>query len=263
MPSLTSPGGASVATKQIQGVVLAAARAHPRSNQRAIGPSEIGEECDRRLLYSALQMAPENNQQSDPWPSIVGTAVHAWLADAFRAENAHGFRWLVEVPVKLTSGIGGTADLFDLQEREVIDHKVLGVSSMKKIKSGNIPARYRVQLHLYGYGFRLAGLDVDRVTLAAYPRSGWLADLHLWTEPYDESLALAAMDRLSKLTAAAYVLRLDEPEQAGLWAMVPARPGADCTWCPFWRPGQPADAYGCPGPEVPTTASFTPPGGAR
>lgn len=247
---LVSPAGESLARTRIQNVVRTAAAAHPRHNQRAIGPSEIGEECDRRVMYQLLDMDSARIDHGDPWPSVVGVAVHAWLADAFLAENKrlNDLRYLVETKVKLTDGIGGTCDLFDLKEREVIDHKVLGTTSMRKLKSGNIPARYRTQVHLYGYGFRLAGLDVSTVTLALYPRSGWLDDLYRWSEPYDESLAIAAMDRLANLTTAAYALKLDE--RMDLWSMVPAHPGADCTFCPFWRPGVPVDGHGCPGPEV-------------
>jgi hypothetical protein len=248
---LVSPAGESLAKTRIQTVVRQYASESPRSTQRAIGPSQIGETCDRRVMYQLLDMEPSKTDSGDPWPAVVGTAVHAWLANAFEAENERTgkLRYLVETKVKLTDGIGGTCDLFDLYEREVIDHKVLGTTTMRKIKSGNIPPRYRTQLHLYGYGFTLAGLDVSTVSLALYPRSGWLDDLYRWSEPYDESVAVSAMDRLANLTTAAYALKLDE--RMDLWSMVPAQPGADCTWCPFWRPGVPVDGHGCPGPEVP------------
>lgn len=216
--------------------------------QRGIGPSQIGEPCDRQILYQILDM-PKARTAIDPWASIVGTATHAWLADAFTAENERlgQLRYLVEQEVKLTDGIKGTCDLFDLWESEVIDHKVLGTDSMRKIKSGDVPTKYRVQLNLYGYAYRLVGMPVDRVSIVAYPRSGFLDGIATWSEQYNEKLAESAMNRLANLTTAAVSLKLDEQHE--LWEHTPSSPGSACTWCPYWRPGSPADGNGCPGPE--------------
>lgn len=250
MPTLVAPIGDPTTRRQIQDVVRTAANAHERHHQHVIGPSEIGEDCDRRLTYRAFGVESVNDK-SDPWPSIVGIATHGWLADAFRLANqALGWsRYLVEQRVYVTDGISGTADLYDVLGAEVIDHKILGTTSMSKIKSGAIPGRYRKQIHLYGYGYRRLGFEVSRVTLACYPRSGFLDGLYLHTEAYDEGLALAALDRLSQLVAVASILDLDVPGNP-YWAAIPAKPGPECTWCPFWRPGPAADTSGCPGPEL-------------
>jgi hypothetical protein len=247
---LSSPAGSTSAlTGRVQAVVRAASSGSARNMQRAIGPSQIGNECDRSLAYQVMDMqAPRSG--IDPWASIVGTAVHAWLAQAFTNENIRSgeLRYLVETPVKLTDGIRGTADLFDLWEAEVIDHKILGVDSHRHIKNGAIPTKYRVQLHLYGRGFQLAGMPVSKVSIVAYPRSGFLDGIVTWSEPYNQALAEAAMDRLSRISAAALVLELDtNPDR---WALIPHSPGPECTWCPFWRPGLLVDGGGCPGPEM-------------
>lgn len=246
MAAIKAPVGPPELKSRIQGIIRHTANDLPRHQQRAIGPSEIGERCDRRLTYRLLDMDPSGNG-GDPWPSIVGIAVHAWLAEAFRTENERlgRLRYLVEQRVQLTSGIGGTCDLYDLDANDVIDHKVLGATSMSKIKRGDVPDRYRVQLHLYGLGFAIAGMPVEKVTLALYSRGGWLDDMHLWSQRWDRDLAETAMDRLSRLTAIAYTLELDtHPER---WELVPASAGPDCTWCPFFRPGQHVDSGGCPG----------------
>lgn len=52
---------------------------HPRSLQRAIGPSEVGIECDRRLAYKLLGH-PERDG-GDGWLPTVGTGVHSWLEE--------------------------------------------------------------------------------------------------------------------------------------------------------------------------------------
>jgi hypothetical protein len=208
----------------------------------------MGQPCARRLLYEAWATEPANTD-SDPWPAIVGTAVHAWLADAFQADNARlgRLRWLVEQRVYLTDGLSGTADLFDLDTATVIDHKVLGPSSLKTLRTDGPPPVYRTQLHLYGYGYARAGVRVDRVAIAAYPRSGWLNGLHVWSEPYDPTVAEAALDRHSGLVALGAALDLDaHPDR---WAHIPTADAAGCAWCPFWRGGNaPADGSGCPGP---------------
>lgn len=233
--------------EQLQRVIKTAAAQAPRSVQRSIGPSEIGEPCQRRLTYRLLDL-PGTNPNGDPWPSIIGTAAHAWLADAFESENARlpKRRYLVEQRVWMTDGISGTCDLFDLERCEVIDHKIVGITTMNKLKRGNITERYRVQLHLYGFGFVRAGLAVKNVTLACYPRGGFLDGLWLWSEPYDPAIAEAALDRMSTLTASAYILNLDNPHSP-FWALIPHDPGPGCAWCPLWRPGQPVDTEGCPG----------------
>jgi hypothetical protein len=54
----------------------------PRSLQRRIGPSEVGADCDRRLAYK-LSDWPEVAADGDPIASVLGTAFHAWMEEAF------------------------------------------------------------------------------------------------------------------------------------------------------------------------------------
>lgn len=246
---LSTDGGSGI-RETLQQVVRDRASVLPRTLQQAVGPSEIGDDCQRRIAYRLMGL-PGPNNNGDPWPSIVGTAVHAWLADAFLLDNERlgRIRWLVEQRVYLTDGISGTCDLYDCWTHRIIDHKILGTTSMSKIKRGEIPDRYRVQTHLYGYGYRRAGFPVQSVALACFPRGGFLDGLHIWSEPYDESVAEEALDRLGHLTTAAVLLQLDEPDSPH-WSKVPHRPGPGCAWCPMWRPGQPADTQGCPGPDL-------------
>ncbi|WP_018348203.1 PD-(D/E)XK nuclease family protein [Longispora albida] len=239
MSLFSAPAGADPLGTAIKGVVRAASAGAPRSRQRTIGPSSAGHPCARRVGYE-LAGTEHVNASSDPWPAIVGTAVHAWLADAFAQHNRREGRdrWLVEQRVAVTPTMSGTADLFDTASGTVIDHKVLGADSLKSIKRDGPGQQYRTQIHLYGYGLARAGHDVRRVALACYPRSGFLDGLHVWSEDYDDALAA---DALARLAGVAELSRLLDP------AALPAEPGAGCTWCPFWRPGGPADAAGCPG----------------
>ena len=63
----------------------------PRSLQTTIGPSDAGTECSRKLGHK-LAGTPKVNTFTDPWPAIVGSAVHAWLDNAFI-----GDRWRIVV----------------------------------------------------------------------------------------------------------------------------------------------------------------------
>lgn len=250
MAAFKPPSGARTELEaRIQRIVRQASSQSARSVQRAIGPSEIGEECSRRLTYKLLDM-PEANTTGDPWPAIVGTATHAWLADAFIRENERlkRDRYLVERQVFLTDGISGTCDVYDTELGGVVDHKVLGTTSLAKVKKVGANERYRVQLHLYGLGYVRDGYDVKTVSLACYPRGGWLDGLYTWTEQYRPDIAHAAMARLSAHTEAAY--RLDLENHPERWALIPHQPGPGCAWCPFFRPGSPVSDVGCPGPEL-------------
>lgn len=229
-------------------LITTAARNAPRSLQKRIGPSEVGIECARRLAYKWLEW-PEVNSGGDPWPSIVGTATHDWLANALEAHNrALGrTRWLVEQRVHPAPGLSGSCDAYDTDTGTVLDHKIVGETSMRKYRQ-QVRAQYRVQAHLYGLGWENAGHTPRRVALAIYPRGGLLTGLYVWSEPYDRDLALAAIQRLDAIREATNQLRVDEiPEN---WALIPASPSSDCRYCPWMLPGSRDLATGCPGQSL-------------
>jgi len=232
-----------------------------RAQQKQIGLSEIGDPCDRAVAYRLFEM-PAVNVERDRHLADVGTAWHSWVAEAFAAENRRlgRERYLIEQRVWLTDGYSGTCDLYDTDTARVIDHKLLGVTSMRKIRNGDIPEKYRVQLHSYGLGHVRAGRPVREVALVCFPRSDNLGGdfgglgLYVHAEPYDERIALNGLDRLGRLSALLH--QLDPEQHPDRWALIPATPGGDCRWCPFFRPGGPADATGCPGQPVSVPTSM-------
>jgi len=214
------------------GTVVDAARYSPRSTQTSIGPSEIGHPCSRRLAYK-LSGEHARWRDSDPWASIVGTAVHAWLASAFQAANLvlDEPRWLVEQRVWPTPGISGSCDLYDLHTDTVLDHKVVGTATMTKAKKDGPSQQYLVQSNVYGLGWQRLGRAPREVAIAYWPRSGFLSGLYLHRGPYDAALAHTALDRLTNISAAALSLRVDEhPERL---ALIPTNPGDECRYCPY------------------------------
>ena len=235
-----------VLSVELRDVVRRASAGAARSVQKHLGPSEIGHPCDRQVA-GKLAGLPDTNHVSDPWPSVVGTAVHAWLADAFTADNP---RWLAEARVTPHPEHPGTADLLDLQDGTLIDHKVLGSTTHAKIRKEGPSRTYRVQVLLYAHGWRLLGIPVRRVAIAAWPRTtSYLNDLYVWGEdltPETDALVEHVLNvELPRRQAYAQSLLAGAPLSS-----VPASPSAsDCFFCPFYRPEVARDpsAPGCAG----------------
>ncbi|MGH3099293.1 MAG: hypothetical protein ACRDMV_25210 [Streptosporangiales bacterium] len=59
----------------------------PRSLQKTLGPSEVGEECQRKLAYKLLDWDPKPNTRIDPLPSFIGTAAHEAIAAVLEQVN--------------------------------------------------------------------------------------------------------------------------------------------------------------------------------
>lgn len=229
-------------------VILWAEKRNPRSSQQPIGPSELGVECDRRIGYR-LAGVPRCNVDFDPWPMVMGTAIHAWLEQSFRDWGLHHNRntWLMETSLRLDDIVQGTADLYNRELAAVVDWKGVGTDVMRKIKRDGVPIGYQIQTHLYGYGFTLRGMPVEKVCLAFLPRSGWLKDMYVWCADYDPDIALGAIYRLYDI--ATQLMELDLSTHVDQWKFVPATPSNDCGWCPWYNPGLETEASdkGCPG----------------
>lgn len=242
---------ASRYARELRGVIVRQATLAPRSQQVHLGPSEIGERCSRQIV-GKLVGAQRTNHVSDPWPSIVGTAVHAWLAKAFDEDNARDqtLRWVTETRVTPHPLYPGSADLYDAQEAVLCDHKVLGASSLAKVKSPQGPSRrYRVQLLLYAAGFRNLGLPVRRIVLAAYPRTAATLDsMYVWEHtcgPDDEILLQEVFDDMAVREAAARLVRAGT---ITLSEVQPTPSDDSCYFCFLYRPSAAYDGGpGCPG----------------
>jgi hypothetical protein len=205
--------------------------ARPRSVQTSVGPSQLGVECEGSLAYQHL--APRDIPSAsagDPLPAIVGTAVHAWLEEAARlddAVNRHSGepeRWLTERRLTISHAgvtVGGTCDLYDLATGTVIDWKVVGPTAARNASHDGPPRLYRTQSQLYGLGYRQAGYPVRAVAIAMLPRNGPLRSMQFFAEEYDERVAHAAMERLARV------------DGMSDWRDAEFQPSEDnCRWCP-------------------------------
>jgi hypothetical protein len=223
----------------------------PRSQQKRIGPSEIGNPCDRRIAYRVAGTTAVN-VWGDPWPAIVGTAIHSWLESAITKYQSETSRhdWLTEIAVQPDPLVRGRSDAFHIPSCTVVDFKTTNADTMRKLRKGEKPAPgYVTQVDVYGLGHENAGRQVKNVALVYYPRSGWLDDAFVWVTQYDRSIALKAIDRLYQIGF--QLLDLDIEKHPERFADIPASPGDGCVWCPMFNrdmdPTIKASATGCPG----------------
>lgn len=249
---LPGPDPIAMALKQeLSEIILWNEQNSPRSRQLAVGPSELGTACDRRLAYRIAGI-PAVNTGSDPWPAIVGSSIHAWLEKAINQyQEANGdLGWRTEERVYPDPLVQGSSDVFNVRTGVVLDHKSAGVDVMRKLKKGNPPPDgYITQIQLYGLGHARAGRKVEQVALIFYPRSGWLADVHVWTTAYDESVAQAALDRMYAIGQ--LLMDLDVEKQPQRFQFIEASPGDSCVFCAHYSTEIGVDVAasekGCPG----------------
>ena len=207
--------GAEDALEHLLGILERAIEEHPRSQQKRIGPSELGTPCDHCLAAKLAEW--DEVRGGGAWLPTIGTAVHSWieqqLVEHMRAGLDAG-RYLAEHKV-VTGLVGnqlipGSCDVLDVVAGMTVDWKVVGATTLKAARGGP-SATYRAQQHLYAKGWRDMGARVDWVSIVYLPRNGTsLSQRVTWLEPYDESLAQAALDRAGKLKA-----MLEQVEQVG------------------------------------------------
>jgi len=246
------PDPAAMALKQeLSEIILWNEQSSPRSKQKALGPSELGDPCDRRLAYKIAGTTPVNIW-ADPWPAIVGTAIHNWLEVAINHYQAQvGDRgWLTELRVSPDPMVQGRSDIFNTWTKSVVDHKTAGTDKMRKLRKGEPPSPgYISQVHLYGLGHERAGREVRNVALIFYPRAGWLDDAFVWHESYNREIALDALERMYRIGF--QLMDLDIESNPHRFQLIEATPGDSCVWCPFFSREISYDVAasdkGCPG----------------
>lgn len=172
---------------------------HPRTLQTRIGPSGVGTECDACLV---LMLAEVPGPVEYDWLPFIGRCVHSELdLIAIRHESkAETPRFLSEVPVTVGQidgvPITGSCDLFDIWTGTAIDYKCVGITTMRSAKANGPSGVYRIQPHLYGRGLALLGYRVANIAIWYLPRNEPVLTSGLfWTEPYDEAVALTALER--------------------------------------------------------------------
>lgn len=204
----------------------------PRSEQRAIGLSEVGHVCPRRLAYRSLELPRFN--PTDPMRAMVGSGVHHELAGIFTRLSGSSGRYLVEHFVSYR-GHPGTVDLYDRTSQTVIDWKVTTLKRLQHIRYVNGPLpQYVVQVNGYAAGLADDGEEPKRVAIAYLAQDGSLDDTYVWRADVDRSIVDDALDRLVSV-------------QGVDLASVHIAPNVLCKWCPYYVPDSPHPSVGCTG----------------
>lgn len=206
-----------------------------RHLQVEIGPSEIGEDCARKLAYKVMG-EPVTNKGSDPLPSIVGTAAHTWMEGALELHNKKigRIRYITEAKIDIVPGMFGHCDCLDCDTWTVMDWKFPGSTQMKHYRQHGPSHQYRAQAHLYGMGWVKLGAPIKEVAIVFLPRGGFLKDMYIWSEPYNEAIALAALERYYAITELAVAMDVEHfPEN---YDRFPVTTGHNCTYCDWFNP---------------------------
>lgn len=204
--------------------ITTTSRGSARSNQVQIGPSEIGG-C-RRRTWNRLNNVTETNPNTLNLAAIMGTAIHTYIQEAFHAQDPFGERYLLEQAFEYGE-LKGHVDMYDTEKMEVIDWKTTKKSGLTYFPS----KQQRWQVQLYGYLIEQNNKPVTTVTLVAIPRDGDERDIVYHSEPYDQSIALEALEWLRDVKA-----RTDAPA-----------PEKDLSFCkPYCSYYDPTGEVGCP-----------------
>lgn len=246
----------------------------PRTLQVALGPSEVGHACPRRIAYGLLQY-PDLNP-SVGWLPGIGTAVHEQNGLAFRAVNARlreetgQERYLIEHPVSVPTPtarefaaageeltgvqrvVAGHLDLFDVALGEVTDWKIVGKTTLTKVKAGKVDQGYLAQQLIYGRGLQDQGFEVRRLRLHFLPRND--PDLHRASRAHTWDVTPEELIEGSDRVLARFDRIADGVEQLGPAVLGQLDPvDANCSWCPFYSRGSTDPMGGCPGADAVST----------
>jgi CRISPR/Cas system-associated exonuclease Cas4 (RecB family) len=165
----------------------------PRSTQVQIGPSELGG-CRRKVWYR-LNNQPETNDSELKLAAIMGTAIHSAIESAFAGNNSI----LLESTVEY-NGMKAHVDAFLPDTGDVIDWKTVKAKNLSYFPS----QQQRWQVQVYGYLIEKSGVGKPKtVNLVAIPRDGDERDIKVHSEPYDEKIALEALDWLAAIKESA------------------------------------------------------------
>lgn len=216
---------------ELTNIITEASRYTPRSQQVYIGPSEVGQECVRRLAYKLLDWEKANESGGGSWAANVGTAIHSFLEEIF---SKYPEKYEVEQKVQIRANLSGTVDLFDKEKGYVLDWKTTSPAGVKAKRSEGATSQQITQVQLYGYGKAQQGVQVNKVGLIFLPTGGQITDMHIELYDYDENAALSALARLDSVYELLSTIDVEENPQ--MWPLIPATPSRMCMYCPYYRP---------------------------
>ena len=157
---------------EIRRIIETRMSSQPRDLQREIGPSELGTSCVHCL---AAKLAGWPERRRPAWLPFIGTCVHArfeqWFGEAeetvFTGPAPEDERRRFVPEMRVTVGhlqglhagydVKGSIDLYDRKTGSTIDWKIVGNTTLTKVKAHGPSQQYRVQASLYGIGLKNRG----------------------------------------------------------------------------------------------------------
>jgi hypothetical protein len=158
-----------------------------RSMQTAIGVSSLGD-CRRKVWH--MSKGDKGSNATLRLPAILGSAIHAHIEGILDDPDA-----LIEHRVEIDGFPPATIDYF--KDGQVVDWKTIKLANVDYFVS----KQKRWQVQVYGYLMKLAGHDVHTVSLVGIPRDGTERDIVIHSEPFDESVAIEALQWLKDVEA--------------------------------------------------------------
>ena len=199
-------------------------KARERSLQTELGASSVYG-C-KRQAWSILRQVPKTNHDTESLAAIIGTAVHATVAEAMKNIDVFGDDFLIEQGFS-TPDLKGHCDLFIKSTGTVIDWKTTTKKNLSKFPT----EQQKMQVQLYGYLIEEAGHMVHEVCLVAIIRDGQMKDTKVHQEPYDRNKALEGIQWIKDL-------------QNTVYPPAPERPRIFCKdFCEWYDP---TGEVGCP-----------------
>jgi hypothetical protein len=229
---------AALASEWVRDKLFTISATSPRARQAALGPSEIGQACQRRLAYRIAGTPIVNTP--DPLKAMFGTGFHAVAADGLtRLAEVEGAtaRYLIEARVSYR-GVAGNVDLYDRFTRRMTDYKTTALRRIQQYQRDGVPVNYAVQGHIYAQGLIAAGEDVATIAFTFVPRDAELRDVWTWVTTPDQRKADEAIDRYENIR--------DRTAHDGPGAL-DAYPTNLCPWCPNYQPNATDLTVACPG----------------
>lgn len=253
----------TITADEVRRLIVAQDAARPRSQQRAVGPSDLSSPCDRKIAFQILGVEPVAQFEVNGY-AWVGTGIHFQMEAACAHDNTvrlslvtPGYpakhivdlpaaRWRTEVsvavPVTDTVILRGHADAYDRHTKTVIDWKSRGAS----VPDAKTRDKHHTQLLAYALGLIVAGYEVEHCAAVYIPRNGTLDQIEVDTRPFDHAAADALLARYANLITAAGI---------GTSVLPLLGTGDDCRFCPWWNPNAWVDGLGCSGHDTKTTGA--------
>jgi len=178
-----------------------------RDKQVKIGPSDIGNVCERCLGMAMVGIPPDGPASPPDHFNLmawVGTAVHLLLNNRINDERWPGVRQEHKITVGHIKGYGtvtGRTDLYSKSHRTALDFKTASVAKIRKWKADDeVPPAYRAQVNCYGRGLEREDLPVEETCIFFIPRDSMsVNEIWAYIRPYDPAIAKAALKRAEQI----------------------------------------------------------------